>query len=518
MTSATTPVRAPLRDGRVITIRPVERGDEDALRTLHASLSDSSRYLRFFTFGMTSVETFVHRLVASVGQPGQGALVAELDGEPVAVASYAALADPNVADVAFAVADAMQSHGVGTLLFEHLVSLARSRGVRWFTATVLPANARMLRLFSDTGLPVRTRHVDGEVYADIRLDVDDAYLDAIAEREIVADVASLRRLLRPASVAVVGASRRPDAVGHAVLRNLREGGFDGAVYPVNPHADAVLGLTTYRSVADLPEVPDLAVVCVPARRVPDVAEQCGQLGVKAIAVLSAGITGEPGLEQKLRQAVRRHGMRMVGPNCLGIAARSGDYTLDATFARALPPPGPVGIVTQSGGVGIALVEQFARIGLGVSTVVSTGDKYDVSSNDLLMWWERDEQTRLAVLYLESFGNPRKFAPDRPAARPHEARARRPVRRLRRRAARCRLAHGRLGDAGRHAGRAVPAGRGHHCGRSHRHDRHRRGAGLPAPAWWRAGGRDQQRGRRRRAGGGRLRGRRPGVAQPRAGHA
>ena len=409
MTHVTSQVRAPLLDGRVVTIRPVDRRDEAVLRTLHADLSDSSRYLRFFTVGRSSADRFVHQLVTSLDQPGHGALVVELDGKAIAVASYAALADPTVADVAFAVADPHQSHGVGTLLFEHLVSLARSRGVRWFTATVLPGNARMLRLFADTGLPVRTRHDNGEVLADIRLDVDDSYLDAVAEREIVADVASLRRLLRPASVAVIGASRRPDAVGNAVLRNLLASGFDGAVYPVNPHATTVLGLTTYASVSDLPEVPDLAVVCVPARRVPEVAEECGQRGIRALAVLSAGITGEHALEQRLRAAARTHGMRMVGPNCLGLATRAGDYTLDVTFGRALPPPGPVGFVTQSGGVGIALLEQLARIGLGVSTFVSTGDKYDVSSNDLLMWWERDQATRLAVLYLESFGNPRKFA-------------------------------------------------------------------------------------------------------------
>jgi acyl-CoA synthetase (NDP forming)/GNAT superfamily N-acetyltransferase len=409
MTRTTGRVRAPLVDGRIVTIRPVDAHDEPALRELHGNLSDTSRYLRFFTFGRTTADAFVHQLVLAVDQPGQGALVAELDERIIAIASYVALADPTVADVALAVADPLQSRGVGTLLFEHLVSLARSRGVRWFTAEVLSANARMLRVFTDAGLPVRTRHEDGEVRVDIRLDVDDAYLDAVAAREIVADTASLRPLLRPASVAVIGASRRPEAVGHAVLQNLVGGGFTGQVYAVNPHADAVLGVRSYPSVAALPEVPDLAVVCVPARRVPDVAEECGRRGVRALAILSAGVTGQRGLEQRVREAVRDHGMRLVGPNCLGVASRAGGDSLDATFARALPPPGPVGVVTQSGGVGIALLEQLARAGIGVSTFVSTGDKYDVSSNDLLMWWERDPATRLAVLYLESFGNPRKFA-------------------------------------------------------------------------------------------------------------
>jgi acyl-CoA synthetase (NDP forming)/GNAT superfamily N-acetyltransferase len=405
-----TPVRAPLVDGRIVTIRPADRHDETALLALHENLSDTSTYLRFFTFGRASAQAFVRLLLAGLDQPGQGALVAELDGRAVALASYTALADPTVAEVAFTVEDAVQHRGVGMLLFEHLVSLARSRGVRWFTAEVLPANGPMLQLFTDTGLPTRTRHESGEVRVDIRLDVDNAYLDAVAEREIVADTASLRPLLRPASVAVVGASRRPDAVGNAVLRNLLGGEFDGPVYPVNPHAVTVLGTPTYPSVAALPETPDLAVVCVPARHVPEVAEQCGARGIRALAVLSAGVTGDRALERRLRAAVRAHGMRMVGPNCLGLASRAADgKMLDATFARALPRPGPIGVVSQSGGVGIALLEQLDRIGLGISTFVSTGDKYDVSSNDLLMWWERDPATRVAVLYLESFGNPRKFA-------------------------------------------------------------------------------------------------------------
>lgn len=414
MTALTASVRAPLMDGRLVTIRHLALGDEPGVLGLHDGLTETSRYLRFFAPGRRTAQTFVHRLIADVGQPGHGALLAELDGQVIGLASYSAAEDATVADVAFAVADSEQAHGLGTLLCEHLVSLARSRGVRTFTADVLAANARMFHVFQDLGLPVRTHCEDGAVRVEIGLGPDadhleSDYLDATAAREIVADVASLRPLLRPASVVVVGASRRADAVGHAVLRNLLASGFSGPVYAVNPQADSVLGLPCHRSVSDLPEVPELAVVCVPAQRVPAVARECGERGVRALAVLSAGITGEGDLEAELRAVVREHGMRLVGPNCLGVASLSDGYALDATFARRLTKPGPVGVVTQSGGVGIALLEQFDRIGLGISSFVSTGDKYDVSSNDLLMWWDADQGTEAAVLYLESFGNPRKFA-------------------------------------------------------------------------------------------------------------
>jgi acyl-CoA synthetase (NDP forming)/GNAT superfamily N-acetyltransferase len=409
MTTTLDGVRALLLDGCPILIRQVRGTDETGLRALHAGLSERSSYLRFFTLGRATGDAFVDRLVATRSLPGQGALVAELDGRIVGVASYSAAADPTEAEVGMAIADELQHRGAGTLLLEHLVALARSRGVRRFTAVVLPDNTLMLKVFRDTGLSLRMHREEGDVHVDADLSGRDEYLDAVTERERIADTASLRALLRPTSVAVVGASRRADAVGNAVLRNVLAGGFAGPVYPVNRRADAVLGVRAYRSVADLPEAPDLAVVCVPAAAVPAVAAECGRRGVHALVVLSSGLTGDPELESGLRRAVAAHGMRLLGPNCLGVVSLGHDVHLDATFARTLPAAGPVGIVAQSGGVGIALLEQLARLGIGVSAMVSTGDKYDVSSNDLLMWWEGDPATRVAVLYLESFGNPRKFS-------------------------------------------------------------------------------------------------------------
>jgi acyl-CoA synthetase (NDP forming) len=316
--------------------------------------------------------------------------------------------DPASAEVALAVAHPEQAHGVGTLLLEHVASRARRRGVRRFVADVLPENARVRQVLADIGLPVRRWSDDGEAHVEFDLDPADTYLDALAAREEQADVASLTAVLAPRSVVVVGAGRRPDSVGHAVLADLVRAGFGGRLAVVNPHAAQVCGVACHRSVADLAAPVDLAVLCVPAPAVPTVAEQCGRRGVRALLVISSGLSDDATLGRALLDAVRRHDMRLVGPNCLGVANTDPAVRLDATFGPPAPA-GAVGLGTQSGGIAIAVQEELRRLGLGVSTAVSLGDKYDVSGNDLLLWWHRDTRTRLAVLHLESFGNPRKFS-------------------------------------------------------------------------------------------------------------
>ncbi|WP_246155496.1 acetate--CoA ligase family protein [Saccharopolyspora hirsuta] len=243
----------------------------------------------------------------------------------------------------------------------------------------------------------------------LALDGGEPYYAKVSDRERVADVASLRRVLCPSSVAVIGASRRAASVGNAVLRNILDGGYTGVVYAVNRHGGNIRGLTAFRSVTDLPEPPELAVLCVPAEHIAEVAEDCGHRGVRALVVVTAGITGQPAIAEGLVTAVRRWGMRLLGPNCLGVVNSDPAVRLDATFSAAGIPEDGVGIATQSGGVGIALLERLDALGLGVSTLVSTGDKFDVSGNDMLLWWERDDRTRAGGLYLESFGNPRKFS-------------------------------------------------------------------------------------------------------------
>ncbi|ROP35082.1 bifunctional GNAT family N-acetyltransferase/acetate--CoA ligase family protein [Saccharothrix texasensis] len=402
MTASVHGDRALLADGSVVALRELGPADADALLALHRDLPVDDRYLRFFSAAPQHPDEFVARLT-SPEDPLHVVIGAFASDVLVGAASYVPL-DDDTAEVALVVAHDRQSRGVGTLLLEHLVSSARRRGVRRFRADVLTVNSKMLRVFADLGLVWTSTADNGEVRVDLGLDPGERYLEAVADREQAADVASLRSVLEPDSVVVVGASRKSSSVGNAVLANLVEGGYTGALHAVNPHAHQVLGVACHRSVADLPEAPDLAVVCVPAAVVPQVAEDCGRRGVKALVVITSGVDPE-----RLLEVVRRYGMRMVGPNCVGVSNTDPDVRLDATFTRDRTEPGGIGLVTQSGGVAIAAAEQLRRLGLGTSQLVSTGDKYDVSGNDLLLWWERDERTRAVALYLESFGNPRKFS-------------------------------------------------------------------------------------------------------------
>ncbi|MFJ8966423.1 GNAT family N-acetyltransferase [Lentzea sp. NPDC102401] len=392
-----------LADGSVVTVRELGLDDVAALLELHHGLPVEDRYLRFFSSSPSQLQDFVERMI-SPDAPRHVVLGAFREDRLLGAASYVVVRETDFAEVALVVSHAEQAHGVGTLLLEHLASLARGRGVRRFTAEVLTINGRMLRVFTRMGL-VTSIVPDGEViYVELVLEPGETYLDATSARESRADVASLTHVLRPTSIAVIGAGRSEGSVGHAILRNLVDGDFTGDLYAVNPHAKSVAGVDCYDSVNELPEAPELAVVCVPAKAVPAVADECGRRGVRALVVISSGVNAE-----ELLQAVRAHGMRLVGPNCLGVSTSAPGVRMNATFAAHSTPAGSIGLVTQSGGIAIGVREELRRLGLGLSTLVSTGDKLDISSNDLLMWWEHDQDTHIIALYLESFGNPRKFA-------------------------------------------------------------------------------------------------------------
>jgi acyl-CoA synthetase (NDP forming)/GNAT superfamily N-acetyltransferase len=403
-------VYALLTDGTTIEIRPARPEDRDAVRQMHAAMSPDNIYLRFFNLSPRAAEQEAARVCREPGDD-HATLLAWLGSQLVGVASYEPTGTPGIAEIAAAVADHMHGRGVATLLLEHLVSIARQRKLVAFTTQTLAINAAMLRVLADSGLPADRELADGLIDFTIPLPYDGGrrelndYLDTVARRESLADVASLRHIFQPASVAVVGASRRPGTVGHAILRNIVTGGFPGHLYAVNPRARQVEGVDCVPSVADLPEPVDLAIVAVPAAAVPDVAERCGRRGVQALVIITSGFGIEAGAD--LLAVCRRRGMRLVGPNCFGVAVPH--LGLDATFAAAHPSAGEAGLVVQSGGVGVALLDHLTRLGIGVSSFASVGDKYDVSSNDLLMWWAQDGRTRLAILYVESFGSPRKFA-------------------------------------------------------------------------------------------------------------
>ena len=399
-----------LADGTTLTIRPPGPGDYEPVRQLHEAMSPDNLYFRFFSASQASAEREARR-VCLKGGPGLVALLGLLGNEVVGVASYELTADAAAAELALAVADGMHRHGIATLLLEHLVSLARARGVKVLVADVLPDNYAVLRVLSDAGLAVRRKYAEGVVELSMPVPRNAAlgeastWLDAVAGREKQADVASLEPLLAPRSVAVVGAGRRPGSVGRTILLNIRDAGFAGPLYAVSPHGGDIEGIPCVPSVAELPEAPDLAVVAVPAARVVAAAQECGRRGVGSLVVITSDLT--PSQESDLLEATRRGSMRLVGPNSFGVAVPG--IGLGATFGVPRPSPGHTGLVVQSGGVGAALVEQFSRLGIGISSVVSVGDKLDVSGSDMLLWWEADDTTELAVLYLESFGHPRRFA-------------------------------------------------------------------------------------------------------------
>ena len=403
-------VYALLTDGTTVEIRAARTDDLPAVKAMHEGMSADNSYLRFFNFSQLSAEQEATRVCRPSGAD-HAALLALCSGRVVGVASYEVTGHGPGAEIAIAVPDNMHNRGIGTLLLEHLVSDAGLRGITTFTACVLTQNAEMQRVFRDAGLSAGRQLEGGVIEFTCDLPGDDAdprwdpFLDAAADGERSADVASLRHVFQPGSVAVVGASRRMGTVGRAILHNIVTAGYQGRIYAVNPHAAHMEAVRCVASVSALPEPVDLAVIAVPAVAVPAVADECGRRGVKALVVITAGLDTPQGAD--LLAICRRYGMRLVGPNCFGIAVPS--IGLDATFAARHPEPGTAGLVMQSGGLGFALADRLSRLGLGVSSFASIGNKYDISSNDMLMWWQQDGKTKLAVLYIESFGNPRKFA-------------------------------------------------------------------------------------------------------------
>ena len=401
-----------LKDGSTLRLRAPRRDDVERLVAFFAGLSDRSLYLRFH--GIRAVD---ERLVEPVLDPDwveRGALMGTVvDGEGelvVALANYVRLRDPAVAEVAFTVADAYQRRGIGTRLLEQLAAQASDHGIARFVAEVLADNRNMLGVFEDVGFELSRVLAGGEMEVEFPIAAGEAYEERVAERDHVAVVASLRPFFEPRAVAVIGASSRAGSIGGELFRNILKAGFTGAAYPVNRDGTPVSGVHAYRSIEEITDDLDLAVLCVPARDVLEAARSALRHGVRALVVISAGFAevGSEGVQrqEELLALVRSHGGRLIGPNCLGIAvAGSG---LDATFAARSAAPGNIGFSSQSGALGLAFLEAAVTRGLGLSAFVSIGNKADVSSNDLLEWWEDDDGTAAILLYLESFGNPRRF--------------------------------------------------------------------------------------------------------------
>jgi acetate---CoA ligase (ADP-forming) len=400
-----------LRDGSTIHVRPVRSGDREAIRAFLDTVSKESIAFRFF--GIPRPEWIIDWSL-DVDYIDRFALVAET-GDPPAIVAHAAYIreSPDRAEVAFLVADAWQSRGISTILLAHLAALAEHQGIATLTAEVLPANHRMIQVFRESGFPVDLRASADAISLELPTSLSPDGLARFEERERLAAVAALRSFLEPRSVAVIGASRRRGTVGGEILRNLLAAEFTGAVYAVNPHSEVVQSLPAYPSVTAIEAAIDLAVVVVPADDVLTVAHECAAAGVRALLVISSGFaeTGAAGAERQreLLAICRQAGMRVIGPNCLGVLNTAATVGLNATFAPTPARPGSVGFMSQSGGLGIAIIEAASRLGIGLSSFVSVGNKADLSGNDMLCYWEQDPSTEVALLYLESFGNPRKFA-------------------------------------------------------------------------------------------------------------
>ncbi len=402
-----------LRDGGVVRFRPIKPDDSQKLHEFFHRLGPESRYFRFFRvkkdLSPEELEYFTN-----VSYDDRMAFVAIHEGDIIGVGRYDRVEDdPQYAEVAFAVEDEHQGRGIGSQLLQLMTTHSRKQGITGFRAFVLPENVQMMRLFRNSGYRLE-RTLEEAVYS---VSFPVAYSEnaraAEEEREKRAVAASILPIFYPRSIAVIGASRNRASIGGRLFHNLVKGNFSGPVFPVNPNADVVNSVRAYRTVGDIPDAVDLAFVVVPARFALEAVKECAAKGVRGIVMITAGFSelGEEGrrTESDLLEVVRSAGMRMVGPNCMGVLNTDVAVSMDGTFAPVFPPRGNVAMSSQSGALGIAILDYALRNNIGISTFVSVGNKADISANDLLLYWEGDPATDVIVLYLESFGNPRRFA-------------------------------------------------------------------------------------------------------------
>jgi len=408
-----TAVGAALRaDGRLVTIRPATGRDRAALHALDTAASDRSIRFRYFSVSRNVADRYSESIADAPQTERRDSFVAEIGDDIVGLAALEEIS-PDCAEIAVLIADSVQHEGIGTLLVEALVAAAHARRLEKLCADVLADNTVMLNVLRELGLPMSHKYEDGVLQVVIDLEADTDLPARVTARERRSEVASLRQALAPASVAVVGVGTRENSVGRALLRNLIGAGYTGDLAVVHPRHDEILGLRTVPSPQALTESPDLAVVAVPATEVLRVVDELGARGTKAVLLLTSGF-GEAGqsgaaAQRELLDIVRRHGMRLIGPNCLGVVNTDPRVRLNATFASMPSTPGGFALGSQSGAVGIAVAHAAEARGLGLGQFVSMGNKVDVSGNDLLLTWSDDPGVRVIGLYLESVGNPRKFA-------------------------------------------------------------------------------------------------------------
>ncbi|MGP0047820.1 MAG: GNAT family N-acetyltransferase, partial [Solirubrobacteraceae bacterium] len=399
-----------LRDGMTLRLQAPTPADFDDIKAFYDGLSPDSRYLRFHGFGRTDI---IARADAQASGIDRLVLIARHDSRVVAAACYVGLREPGVAEIAFAVADDHQRRGIATRMLEQLAEIAADRGIHRCDALVMTSNRPMLRVFEHGGFAVRRRGSGGELTVSLDITPTEAVRERIGERDHLAAIASLRPVLAPSSVAVVGAASMPGNVGRAVLANVIAGGFEGVVTPVNRAGGVVCSMRAARSLAELEVAPELVIIAAPRDEVLEFAVEATAKGARALLVLppgpeQEGVEASMAREERLLEIVRAGGLRMVGPSSLGVLNTAADVSLNATFTGASVRVGGLAIGSPSGAVGIGLLGHAAARRLGVSMFVSLGSRADVSTNDLLECWEHDERTAAVVLYVESFGSPERF--------------------------------------------------------------------------------------------------------------
>jgi len=405
-----------LRDGQSLHVRPIRPDDKERLKEFFYGVTAETRYQRFH-YVKNYISDKELEYYTEVRPPDRSAFIATqgqgADERIVAVGRWDRLPEErDSAEIAFMVADNLQVRGIGTALLEQLAASATRFRVKRFIGHVLPENTRMLELFEESGFNVTMDSEGGVLLITLNLEEQEEFAERQALREHIARSAGVRRLLYPHSVAVIGASRDASSVGGAVFRNMLNSGFQGTVFPVNPNAASIAGVLSYPSVTEVPSDIDLAIIVVPAPRVLDVVEECGRKGVRGLVIISMGFSeaGPEGIERErqLKEKVIAYGMRMVGPNCLGVLNSDPEVNLNGTFSPIRPPFGNLALGSQSGALGLSLLDYANSINLGIGHFVSIGNAADINSNDLMEFWEDDESIDVILLYLESFGNPRKF--------------------------------------------------------------------------------------------------------------
>lgn len=399
-----------LRDGATARLRPVSPDDADALQQMHQGQSQDSIYFRYFTYKSQLSAKELERFTV-VDYVDRVAFVILLGDELMGIGRYDRLGNATEAEVAFNIADAHQGRGLGSILIEHLAAAGRENGLRTFTAEVLPENRKMLKVFQAAGFETSRSFEDGVILVEFPIDPTARVRAVMEAREHRAEAQSIAELLRPESIAVIGASRQWGSVGFALIENIIEGGFTGPVYGINKDALEVAGMISRTSLAEVPQEVELAVVAVPYEELPAVVQDCAEHGVKGLLIVTDGFTGEEGLaeQRRLVRVARSHGMRVIGPASAGIINTDPQVSLNASVSPLLPQRGSIGLFSQSAAVGAMLFTAAQQRGIGISSVINAGNRADVSGNDAMQYLEDDVNTSAVGLYLESFGNPRKFS-------------------------------------------------------------------------------------------------------------